>query len=49
MDFDKLIVSVPNSYTFPIACFFLTNFSLLHLKLELQLARSQLLSVFFKY
>jgi DNA mismatch repair protein MSH4 len=48
MDFDKLIVSVPNFYTHPIACF-LQSFSLLHLKLALQLARSQLLSVFYKY
>jgi DNA mismatch repair protein MSH4 len=48
MDFDKLIVSVPNFYTRPIACF-LQSFSLLHLKLVLQLARSRLLSVFYKY
>jgi DNA mismatch repair protein MSH4 len=48
MDFDKLIVSVPNFYTRPIA-YFLQSFSLLHLKLVLQLARSRLLSVFYKY
>ena len=46
MDFDKLIISVFNSSYFSPLRISYKGLSLLHLKLELQPARSQLLSVF---